>query len=103
MDMDLTALISELKKKEAIEVTEQRLNAGEDPLKILEDGKKAMQIVGKRFSEGTYFIPDLVFSGKILEQIAEMVKPALSQAPCASVLKVSASLALESPKANRRR
>ena len=81
MDNDLTALISDLKKKEAIEVTEQLLNAGEDPLKILEDARKAMQIVGTRFSEGTYFIPDLVYSGKILEQITEIVKPALSQAP----------------------
>jgi 5-methyltetrahydrofolate--homocysteine methyltransferase len=81
MDNDLTALISDLKKKEAIEVTEQRLTAGEDPLKILEDARKAMQIVGTRFSEGTYFIPDLVYSGKILEQITEIVKPALSQAP----------------------
>ncbi len=81
MDGDLVILISELKKKEAIQVTEQRLKAGEDPLKILDDGKKAMQIVGRRFSEGTYFIPDLVYSGKILEQIAELVKPGLSQAP----------------------
>lgn len=81
MDEDLVFLISELKKKEAIQVTEQRLKAGEDPLRILDDGKKAMQIVGARFSEGTYFIPDLVYSGKILEQIAELVKPGLSQAP----------------------
>lgn len=81
MDEDLVILISELKKKEAIQVTEQRLKAGEDPLRILDDGKKAMQIVGARFSEGTYFIPDLVYSGKILEQIAELVKPGLSQAP----------------------
>jgi 5-methyltetrahydrofolate--homocysteine methyltransferase len=81
MDGDLVTLISELKKKEAVQVAEQRLKAGEDPLKILEDAKKAMQVVGTRFSEGTYFIPDLVYSGKILEQIAEMVKPGLSQAP----------------------
>jgi 5-methyltetrahydrofolate--homocysteine methyltransferase len=40
-----------------------------------------MQIVGRRFSEGIYFIPDLVFSGKILEQITELVKPGLAQAP----------------------
>jgi 5-methyltetrahydrofolate--homocysteine methyltransferase len=40
-----------------------------------------MQIVGRRFSEGTYFIPDLVFSGKILEQVAERVKPELAKAP----------------------
>ena len=77
---DLVALISELKQKEAIEMAERRLKSGQDPLKILDDGKKAMQIVGRRFSEGTYFIPDLVFSGKILEQIAELVKPGLAQA-----------------------
>ena len=81
MDNDLVKLISELKKTEAIELTGQRLKAGEDPLKILEDGKKAMQIVGTRFSEGIYFIPDLVYSGKILEQIAELLKPGLAQAP----------------------
>jgi 5-methyltetrahydrofolate--homocysteine methyltransferase len=81
MDDDLVILISELKQKKAIEVTEQRLKAGEDPLKILADGRKAMQIVGRRFSEGTYFIPDLVFSGKILEQVAERVKPELAKAP----------------------
>ena len=77
---NLVALISELKQKEAIEMAERRLESGENPLKILDDGKKAMQIVGRRFSEGTYFIPDLVFSGKILEQIAELVKPGLAQA-----------------------
>ena len=81
MDEDLVTLISELKQKEAIAVAEQRLKSGEDLLKILDDGKKAMQIVGSRFSEGTYFIPDLVYSGKILEQIAELVKPGLAQAP----------------------
>jgi 5-methyltetrahydrofolate--homocysteine methyltransferase len=81
MDSDLVELISELKKKEAIEVTERRLKAGEDPLKILDDGRKAMQIVGARFSEGTYFIPDLVYSGKILGEIAEIIKPVWSQSP----------------------
>jgi len=81
MNDDLVTLISELKQKEAIQVTEQRLKSGENALKILDDGKKAMQIVGRRFSEGTYFIPDLVFSGKILAQVAERVKPGLAQVP----------------------
>ena len=79
MDSDLVELISELKKKQAIQVTERLLKDGEDPLKILDDARKAMQIVGGRFSDGTYFIPDLVYSGKILEEIAAMVKPGLLQ------------------------
>jgi len=81
MDNDLVALISELKKIEAIETAQQRLTAGEDPLKILDDARRAMQIVGRRFSDGTYFIPDLVYSGKILNEIAEMIKPGLSYTP----------------------
>ena len=44
MNDDLVTLISELKQNEAIQITEQRLKSGEDPLKILDDGKKAMQI-----------------------------------------------------------
>jgi len=81
MDSDLVVLISELKKKEAVEATQRRLNAGEDPLKILADARRAMQIVGERFSAGTYFIPDLVYSGKILEGVAAIIKPGLSQSP----------------------
>jgi len=38
-----------------------------------------MEIVGKRFEEGTYFIPDLVYSGEILKAISEMVKPKVTK------------------------
>jgi 5-methyltetrahydrofolate--homocysteine methyltransferase len=81
MKPDLVILIAELKKQDAIQVTQQRLKAGEDPLEILDDARRAMQIVGGRFADGTYFIPDLVYSGKILEEIAELVKPGLSRRP----------------------
>ncbi len=81
MEEDLVKLIAELKKQDAIQVTQQRLSAGDDPLKILDDARRAMQIVGGRFADGTYFIPDLVYSGKILGEIAELVKPGLSRRP----------------------
>jgi 5-methyltetrahydrofolate--homocysteine methyltransferase len=38
-----------------------------------------MEIVGKRFADGEYFIPDLLFSGEILKQIAEITKAKLSK------------------------
>ncbi|NIS68644.1 MAG: methionine synthase [Proteobacteria bacterium] len=81
MAEDLVTFLSDLKEQDALRVTEERLNAGEDALRILDDTRKAMQIVGWRFSEGKYFIPDLVYSGKILERITEMVKPKLSRKP----------------------
>jgi methanogenic corrinoid protein MtbC1 len=38
-----------------------------------------MEIVGKRFASGEYFIPDLVYSGEILKSVTELVKPRLSK------------------------
>jgi 5-methyltetrahydrofolate--homocysteine methyltransferase len=37
-----------------------------------------MEIVGKRFADCEYFIPDLVYSGEILKGINELVKPKLT-------------------------
>ena len=80
MAKDLISALADLKEKEALKIVEDRLNAKEDPLKILDDTKRAMEIVGKRFAESEYFIPDLVYSGEILKAITEMVKPKLTTA-----------------------
>jgi methanogenic corrinoid protein MtbC1 len=77
---DLVSTLADLKEKEALKIVEDRLNAKEDPLKILDDARKSMEIVGKRFSDGEYFIPDLMYSGEILKAITEMVKPKLAKA-----------------------
>ncbi|HEU65329.1 MAG TPA: methionine synthase [Chloroflexi bacterium] len=79
MAKDLVNALADLKEQEVIKIVEDRLNAKEDPLKILEDAKKAMEIVGKRFANSEYFIPDLVYSGEILKSVTELVKPKLSE------------------------
>lgn len=76
---DLKTMLADLKEKEAIENVKSRLERGEDPINILEDARKGMEIVGDRFARGEYFIPDLIFSGEILKQITEMVKPKLAK------------------------
>ena len=80
MAKDLVKTLADLKEKEALKIVEDRLKASEDPLKILDDARRALEIVGKRFSDGEYFIPDLVYSGEILKQITDMVKPKLGKA-----------------------
>jgi len=77
---DLVKTLADLKEKEAIKIVEDRLKAGEDPLKILDDARKAVEIVGKRFSDCEYFIPDLVYAGEILKNITDMVKPKITKA-----------------------
>jgi len=80
MAKDLVKTLADLEEKEALKIVEDRLSAGEDPLKILDDARRAVELVGKRFSDGEYFIPDLVYAGEILKVITDMVKPKLTKA-----------------------
>jgi 5-methyltetrahydrofolate--homocysteine methyltransferase len=80
---NLVTELSNLNEQEALTIVRTRLNAGENPLNILNDVKSAMEIVGKRFEKKEYFIPDLVYSGEILNEINEIVKPTMS-GPAAS-------------------
>ncbi len=77
MAKDLVHAIADLEEQVALGIVRERLEAGEDPLKILNDTRAATEIVGKRFADGEYYIPDLIFSGEILKSIAELVKPKL--------------------------
>ena len=79
MAKDLVKTLADLKEKEALKIVEDRLSAGEDPLKILDDARRAVEIVGKRFADGEYFIPELVYSGEILKAINDMVKPKIAK------------------------
>jgi 5-methyltetrahydrofolate--homocysteine methyltransferase len=79
MATSLVNALADLKEQEALKIVEDRLNAREDPLKILDDARKGMEIVGQRFASSEYFIPDLVYSGEILKAVTEMVKPKLTK------------------------
>ena len=79
MAENLVDILADLKEKEALAIVRERLESGEDPMNILADSRKALEIVGNRFADGTYFIPDLVYSGEILKAISDLVKPKMSQ------------------------
>ncbi len=77
---ELVQALADLKEEEVLRLVKERLSAGEDPLKILDDARRAVEIVGQRFETKEYFIPDLVYSGEILKEVTEIVKPKLTKA-----------------------
>jgi 5-methyltetrahydrofolate--homocysteine methyltransferase len=79
MGNDLVELMADLKEQETLTLARESLDAGVDPVKILEDAKSAMEIVGKRFESREYFIPDLIMAGEILKGVSEIVKPRLKE------------------------
>jgi 5-methyltetrahydrofolate--homocysteine methyltransferase len=78
MAKDLATVLGDLKEDEAIAIVKEKLAKNEDPMKILAEAGKGMEVVGKRFADSKYFIPDLVYSGEILKAINELVKPKLT-------------------------
>jgi 5-methyltetrahydrofolate--homocysteine methyltransferase len=79
MAKDLAKALADLKEGEVLAIVKERLDAGGDPLGILNDAGRGMETVGTRFSKSEYFIPDLVYSGEILRKVNEMVKPKLAK------------------------
>jgi len=69
-----------MKEEEALKLVREMVEGGSDPMEILEAARQAMDIVGRRYEKGTYFLPELILSGVMLNQIAEIVKPVLAEA-----------------------
>ena len=79
MPEELVNAMADLKEQKALDIVRKKIDAGEDPLKILKLFREAMGIVGKRFENMEYFIPDLVMAGGILNQGVEIVQPKLGK------------------------
>ena len=78
MTDDLVGALADLREEEALALVHTRLDAGDDPLSIFDDARRAMEIVGERFAASEYFIPELVYAGEILKEISAIVKPRIA-------------------------
>jgi len=76
---EMIKAIVELNEPKAIEIAKKRLEAGEDPLKILDDLKRAAEVIGEKYEKGEYFVADLVMAGEILKGLSEVVRPKLRE------------------------
>ena len=79
MSKELVDAMANMKEKEALKLAEEMLNEGEDPLKVLEMGREAVEIVGKQFELGKYFLPELILAGEMLKKISKLAEPFLKQ------------------------
>lgn len=71
----LIQLISDMEEESAVNLAKEMLDSGYDPLELLGHCREAMEIVGKRYEEGTYFLPELMLAGEMLTSIGNMAKP----------------------------
>src|SRR5512138_2405293 len=79
--------IADMREDEALGLAKSLLDAGEDPLRVLEVCRTAMETVGKRFQDGEYFLPELILAGEMLERIGAMAKPLIQAKGGAAAVK----------------
>jgi methanogenic corrinoid protein MtbC1 len=77
MNEKLINLMADMMEDETLAMVKELIASGANPMDILDDARSAMEVVGKRFETGEYFIPDLMMAGEILRGISDIVRPLL--------------------------
>jgi len=81
MSQKLIDAIADMREEEALNLVREMVEGGSEPLAVLEAVRQAMDIVGQRYEQGDYFLPELVLAGEMMNQITDMVKSKLAASP----------------------
>ena len=75
----LAQAMGELDEDTVVEMLEAVMaDGGTEAPKAMEACQKGMDIVGKLFEEGEYFVGDLIYAGELMTQAVEIMKDALA-------------------------
>jgi len=75
---ELIDALVEMREDDALALTRKYLEDGADPMRIFDAYKEALGIVGKRFEEGTYFVPELIMAGEMMKTASDLIKPLIA-------------------------
>jgi 5-methyltetrahydrofolate--homocysteine methyltransferase len=81
MSKQLVEAIADMREEEALKLVSEMVDSGSEAMAILDATRDAMDIVGQRYDEGKYYLPELMLAGEIMNQIMELIKPKLAEAP----------------------
>jgi methanogenic corrinoid protein MtbC1 len=81
MSKELVSAIADMREDEALGLVREMVESGSEPMAILDSAREAMGVVGQRYEEGTYFLPELMLAGEMVSQIMDILKPELAKLP----------------------
>jgi methylmalonyl-CoA mutase cobalamin-binding domain/chain len=71
----LIKAIANLEEETTLSMVKEKIESGETPLEIVEQCRKGVEIVGKRYSEEIYYLSDLIMSEEIFRGVMEILEP----------------------------
>ncbi|MDH7578227.1 MAG: cobalamin-dependent protein [Bacillota bacterium] len=85
---ELAKSVVQLDQKQTLELVKSKLEKGVPVENIIEDCRQGMEIVGEKFSQGEYYLPELIMAGEIFNSIIEVLRPVLAEAKTTQVGKI---------------
>ena len=80
MNEKLVKAMSELQEETTLGLLKELLEAGEDPMALLEACREGMADVGKRFESGEYYVSDLMMAGELFKQAVSLFSSSFESA-----------------------
>jgi len=75
---DLVNAVAEMMEDEAMNLTKKYVAQGVPTVQIIDAYKDALIIIGKRYEECTYFVPELILAGEMMKAASEVIKPLMA-------------------------
>jgi methylmalonyl-CoA mutase cobalamin-binding domain/chain len=69
--------IVELDESTALELADELIKNGADPVQILEMCRSGMSTVGMKFEKGEFFLSEMIMAAEIFNQVMELIRPQL--------------------------
>ncbi len=75
----LIAAVADLEEETALAIVRDRLDAGEDPLRVIQDCQEGLHQVGMRYEQNQYYLAGLIMGGEIFRQVMDMAQPLIAR------------------------
>ena len=75
---DLVNAVADMMEDEAMALTKKYVEQGASAVQIIDAYKEALRIIGKRFEDCVYFVPELILAGEMMKAATELIKPVMT-------------------------
>ena len=83
----LTKNLIKLERDKVLFEVKERLIQGEDPMRMIEECKEGMALVGEKYKIKEYFLAELMLSGDLFKEAMELIDPYLGENTAESDIK----------------
>ena len=75
----LSEAILALNKESVLEIVKKDIDAGHDPLELVEEARIGLEEVGKKFETGEFFLIELIRAAQVFQAAADVFNPAIKK------------------------